>query len=264
MKPTFLSEDLPDGSRVETEDLPSGERIVRHFQDGRLISEFHFQTLGSGKRVHREFDGSHGLNRAIQSYGSLDIGIHCQFVEGEKASEMYFVRRELTSRRSYEKARLKYNDMPPADETLQDFGARLLKGAAAERKASAAAMRHHVADSGRGKRNDIFCSNLMTKGTCEDALIWLENRNHTLGEIGHAASCQLVKKLLGTGALRIFACEIDDYGDEGQNTGHLVVELPKDKELRPKLFKALARLAEKQGFTGDLDDGQDYAYVKLD
>ncbi len=65
------------------------------------------------------------------------------------------------------------------------------------------------------------------------------------------------------GCLRIVACEIDDYGGGAENTGHLVVELPTGPK-RTAVFRKLAALARAQGFSGDPDDGQEFAYVKLD
>jgi hypothetical protein len=154
--------------------------------------------------------------------------------------------------------------MPTADASFEDFGAGLLSLAAAERKASAAARKSHIPGQENAEKTNWFCRQLMANGLCADARIWVKNRNHTLGEMDHKASRRLVERLTRVGAFRIFACEINDYGERGENTGHLVVELPKDKALRPKLFKAIARLAEERGFAGDPDDGQDYAYVKLD
>ena len=104
----------------------------------------------------------------------------------------------------------------------------------------------------------------MANGLCADARIWIKNPNHALGEMDHKASRRLVQRLTRAGASRIFVCEIGDYGEQGQNTGHLVVELCKTRMLRLKLFESIARLAQEEGFGGDPDDGQDYAYVKLD
>ncbi|HSK42910.1 MAG TPA: hypothetical protein VLA83_03370 [Candidatus Binatia bacterium] len=264
MNPTFENQDLPDGRRVETEDLPEGKRIVRHFQDGALTAEYHFATFPSGKRVHREFDGGHNLTRETHSYGALKIAIQQHFSDGKKSSEMYFVNGRMASRRSYEKAKLKYSDMPPADESSTDAGADILKDAAAERRELTARRKSHVQNPEQANKTDRFCRDLMAIETCAEAPAWIKTHNHTLGEMDHAASCRLVNKLMRLAGIRIFACKIDDYGEQGQNTGHLVIELPQSKELRPRVFRALARIAEQRGFSGDPDDGQSYAYVKLD
>jgi hypothetical protein len=49
-----------------------------------------------------------------------------------------------------------------------------------------------------------------------------------------------------------------------RTTGHLVVELPREPAKRATVLKTIARIARKQGYEGDPDDGQNYAYVKLD
>jgi hypothetical protein len=119
-------------------------------------------------------------------------------------------------------------------------------------------------DQEKADKLNRFCRQLMANGLCADARIWVQAQDHTLGEMDHEASRQLVERLTQVGAVQIFACEIDDYGEQGQNTGHLVVELSKEKASRSKLLEAVARLAEKLGFEGDPDDGQSYAYIKLD
>lgn len=84
------------------EQLPSGKVIVRHYgEDGALVEEQH-------------------------TYGTLDIGISYAFKAGTKIDETYFATRRMVSRRTYEKARTAYADMPGADGTLQDAGAELL------------------------------------------------------------------------------------------------------------------------------------------
>jgi hypothetical protein len=264
MKSTIQSKELPERRRVETEDHPDGKRVVRHYQDGTIVSEAHFETLTTGKNIHREFDGRNHLKRESHFYGSLDIALNSDFSNGKKTGEEYFVKRRLATRRSYERARLKYNDMPTADASFEDFGAHLLSLVAAERKASVAARKSHIPNQENAEKTDKFCRQLIANGSCADARIWIKDPNHTLGEMDHKASRRLVERLTRAGASRIFVCEIEDYGERGQNTGHLVVELCKTRTLRRKLFESLARLAQEEGFAGDPDDGQDYAYVKLD
>ena len=129
---------------------------------------------------------------------------------------------------------------------------------------STAAKERRMPDQEKADKLNRFCRQLMANGLCADARIWVQAQDHTLGEMDHEASRQLVERLTQVGAVQIFACEIDDYGEQGQNTGHLVVELSKEKASRSKLLEVVARLAEKLGFEGDPDDGQDYIYIKLD
>ena len=86
------------------------------------------EKLPSGKVVIRYFDKDGNLVDEQQSYGILDIGIKYDFAEGVKVAETYFAKRRLVSRRTYEKARSAYPDMPPSDPAVEDWGADLLRG----------------------------------------------------------------------------------------------------------------------------------------
>jgi hypothetical protein len=112
---------------VTHEQLPSGKVIVRHFGEGGcLVQEQH-------------------------TYGQLDIGIHYDFKAGVKVDETYFSRRRLVSRRSYEKARVAYSDMPPADNSLEDFGALLLKGMRKQQRQNRAEADRRLAESAESR-----------------------------------------------------------------------------------------------------------------
>jgi hypothetical protein len=105
------------------EQLPSGKVIVGHFgEDGTLIEETH-------------------------SYGLLEIGIKYDFKAGVKVDETYFAKRRLVSRRSYEKARVVYPDMPPADNSVEDFGALLLQGMRRQQRQNKAEAERRLAES---------------------------------------------------------------------------------------------------------------------
>ena len=81
-----------------------------------------YEKLPSGKEIRREFGDDGSLIKENHGYGMLDIMIDFWFEEGVKTDETYFVKRRLVSRRSYEKARGAYQDMPPADATIEDVG----------------------------------------------------------------------------------------------------------------------------------------------
>ena len=58
---------------------------------------------------------------------------------------------------------------------------------------------------------------------------------------------------------------VKTYGEGiGENSGNLVVELPEEPADRAKLFKFIGRRAQLLGFEPDLDNGQQYGYIKLD
>lgn len=109
--------------RFDHEQLPSGKLILRHFGvDGSLIDEQH-------------------------TYGVLDIGIKFDFEAGVKVAETYFSKRRLISRRTYEKLRISYPDMPSADNAAEDFGSLLLQGARKEQRQNQAEAQRRLSES---------------------------------------------------------------------------------------------------------------------
>ena len=212
----------------------------------------------------REFADDGSLVKESHIYGSLDIGIVFKFNVGVKIEETYFSKRRLVSRRTCEKARIGYNDMPPADATLEDWGAELLHGVAEERQRHRAEENKHVPNPDKAQKSDAFCTSMMRRGKRNDARKWIEAKGHMLGERDWPGSRNLVRKLESLGCLNIYACEIDADDTGRENTGHLVIELPRKQPERKKVLKKIDSLAREQGYEGPQDDGQRYAYVKLD
>lgn len=219
-----------------------------------------FEQLVSGKIIVRHFADDGSLVMELHSHGVLAIGIQFDFVKETKMGETYFVKRRLASRRTYEKARTAFKDMPAADCAQEDTGAELLRAVANERKQRQEESKQHQPNAEEARKLDVFCSGLMSDGTCEDAVSWIQSKNHTLGERDWRSGKRLVERLSKLGCLHVYACKIDRYDQGLQNTGHLVVELPIEQDSRAKVFKAIGRLASEAGY----DDGQRYAYVKLD
>ena len=229
-----------------------------------MKQDFEYERLPSGKEITRRFAQDGSLLEESHNYGGLDIGIRYEFSAGVKVDESYFAKRRLVSRRTYEKARLAYTDMPAADGTLGDGWDKLLRGAAKERRQRSAEAKQHSPAPDEALKSDAFCSKVMDKGKREDAVQWIQSRSHTLGERNWSSSKSLVDRLSALGCVQIYACEIDVYPGSSENTGHLVVDLPTTATTRAKIFKMIARLAGEQGYDGPFDDGQRYAYVKLD
>jgi hypothetical protein len=99
---------------------------MRHFKDGSLVEEHH-------------------------AYGVLEIGIQYDFTAGKKVAETYFAKRRTVSRRTYEKARAAYPDMPPADATIEDFGASLLRDVRKQQRQNKAEDKKHLAESAESR-----------------------------------------------------------------------------------------------------------------
>src|SRR5262245_65792969 len=154
--------------------------------------------------------------------------------------------------------------MPAADAAGFDAGAPVLRAVTAEQRAKQKSAKDHLPDPRRGARLDAFCAELMRRGLARDAVAWILSPKHTLGELSHRASRGLISRLAAQGCTAIMACQIDVDERGLGNTGHLVVELPREARKRVTVLRTLARLAGARGYDGDPDDGQRYVYVKLD
>lgn len=102
----------------------------------------------------------------------------------------------------------------------------------------------------------------------KEALAWLQigmPDTHTLGEIPTtAASLALVQELYGLGATQVTAVNIQTYETGDENTGKLIVSLPKETSARARVFVWCAKWAEQLGFEPECDSGQEYIFVMLD
>jgi hypothetical protein len=85
-----------------------------------------FEELPSGKVIFRGFDAAGKLAFETHSYGIVEIGLKRQFADGVLIEETYFSKKRLVSRRSYEKAREAYPDMPLPDSSVEDWGKDIL------------------------------------------------------------------------------------------------------------------------------------------
>jgi hypothetical protein len=92
------------------------------------------ELLPSGKTIRRLFDSDGSLAEEMHCYGAIDISIGLKFHKGSKVEETYLVKSRLVGRRSYEKARANYSDMPPADISIEDWGKDLLRDLRAQQK----------------------------------------------------------------------------------------------------------------------------------
>jgi hypothetical protein len=109
------------------EEFPSGKTIIRRFgNDGSLIGETH-------------------------GYGILEFAIERSFKDGIKTDELYFSKRRLVSRRTYEKVRASYADMPPADNAIEDLGSLLLSGVRKQQRQNKAEAEQRFAKSAESR-----------------------------------------------------------------------------------------------------------------
>ena len=111
-----------------------------------------YEKLSSGKTIIRRYDDNDGsLVEETHGYGILEIAIKYTFSKGVKTDELYFAKRRMVSRRTYEKARIDYADMPPADGTIEDWGSLLLRGARKQQLQNKAEAERRLAESAESR-----------------------------------------------------------------------------------------------------------------
>jgi len=248
--------------RIEDDDI-NGKKICRRFEDDILVEESHHEVLPSGKTIAKWFDRNGGIVREMHTYGTLEISLQITYTH-PKSWETYFVKRKLATRKKYEQARLAYPDMPAANVEIIDTNAELLSAAREQKRSEAHSANRHTPDPARGKTLDEWCEKLIAETNGVDAYGWFENPKATLGEMNRANGKRLLTALKNLGCDKVFACDIDRTNSPHENTGNLVIELPTDANNRASVFKKIARIAQEQGYSATLDDGQSYIYAKLD
>lgn len=178
------------------------------------------------------------------------------FEDGQLVAESFYLENEKVSRRRYLQACKADPRLPRYDDDQRPRSSRAPKARAAETtKASA-------------QEYDTLGLKLLAGSDVREALSWLEESrepSRTLGEeMGQDASIQVIKKLYAYGALAVHAVEIQGAPDDHQNTGRLVIELPRDSKSRGKLLRFCGALAKQRGFCPDRDVGQRYLLIMLD
>jgi hypothetical protein len=109
---------------------------------------------------------------------------------------------------------------------------------------------------------------LLKSPRSKEALEWLRGGlpgSRTLGELPDTGeSISLVTELYALGATKVTAVEIDIYDTGEENTGKIIISLPKEKAKRANLFEWSSERAEEMGFDPDRDVGQKHIFVMLD
>lgn len=94
-----------------------------------------------------------------------------------------------------------------------------------------------------------------------EAREWLATPEHRVGTRSGRSSRSLVENVYRCGAVKAWLIDIDPLG---QTAGGLVLELPRRREQRIRLFAWAGREARKQGFDPEVDIGQESIVVTFD
>lgn len=115
------------------------------------------------------------------------------------------------------------------------------------------------------KSSDSLCIKLIKTTKSAEVMAWLRSGNATLGIFGNADSIILAEEAYKLGAKQIIAVEIDEYSDDGlENTGRICVEMPTSSDARQRVVEWARKIANEQGFDGELDLNQRYLFLMLD
>jgi hypothetical protein len=118
-------------------------------------------------------------------------------------------------------------------------------------------------------RIERFFDDLLSKPNRAEALSWLDESTdespRTLGELEtNESSIDLVNEAYKAGAVEVIAVDIETYPDGSQNTGRLVVVLPKQQAPRKETLRWCNKQSEQLGLPPEDEFGQTYALVMLD
>ena len=176
------------------------------------------------------------------------------FEDGIPVGDHYYIENQKVSKKKYLAACKENPSFPHYDDQgLKVTTAVKPKGAESLNRESA-------------KENSLARQLLAEPGSRE-VLHWLQEGSvtRTLGELAtREDSIELAKEVYNLGATKVTAVKIDRYPDGGENTGKLVVYLPKEKALRKRLFAWATERAEEQGYDPERDTGQKHLFVMLD
>ena len=117
--------------------------------------------------------------------------------------------------------------------------------------------------------SDKFVQQFLGAPDTREVLEWLrttpDGEFRSLGESGSTEdSIALAQEIYDAGAAEVLAVEIDEYEDEVQNTGRLVIKLPDEAEARKRVFAWTNAISESHGFDPEPDTGQHYLFTMLD
>jgi hypothetical protein len=116
--------------------------------------------------------------------------------------------------------------------------------------------------------SDNFLKSILSSKNAIECLAWLtesDKQRRTLGEdVDPEISIVFVKSLYDSGARKVWVFDIDDYRDDGQNSGKLIIELPDDPSQRHRLFIICGEIANRLGYDAEKDTNQEAILLMLD
>ncbi len=112
-------------------------------------------------------------------------------------------------------------------------------------------------------RVDHHGDEVMASSTKAEAREWMKQPKHVFFKVDPKQVGQFVEEFYGAGATQVLIADIEEHEGTFYGEGLLVV-LPKDKEIRAKLFAIGARADAAYQNDPVTDKGQKYLYYSLD
>jgi antitoxin component YwqK of YwqJK toxin-antitoxin module len=229
--------------------------VVKQWNEkGELIA---VSELNHGTGVLRTLAPEQGIDGEITYVNGKLTGRQISYCAGELMGVSYWLDDKKVSRKRYLEA-CKENPALPRYEDDRKLGKtwqEKIKKPVLSKPETAQAV------------SDELPLQLLRGSHVREALAWLEETRQPSRSVGEAIeqeeSIRLIKKLYNLGAVSVHAVEIDGGPADDQNTGRLVIEMPREKLARAKLLRFCGTLAREEGFDPESDLNQDYVLLML-
>lgn len=224
---------------------------------GELLGEY---NIIDGTGVERSWSENGQLTSEITLVNSQMTGrFRCWADDGELLVTHFYLRNSKVSKKRYEQEcesdpllpRYTDDNAKSAMEKAIAFGLK----AARKKKTSA--------------KTEALVEDEHAEIASPDSNLWFsktdKNCERTIGESRDQAESQLfVQEFIDLGVKRVRIVNIDTYPDGSENANSLILELPKDKRKRSKIFKRVNELISEQGFEAERDRGQPSILLGID
>jgi hypothetical protein len=228
------------------------EGVARFWDDsGKLLGEY--EILG-GTGIQKMWFPNGQLMGETPMQNGMITGRQIAFFEnGEFCAETYYIANKKVSKKRYQEACRTDPSLPRYEDEVP----KARRGIVPESSQAA----------GDEAETDMLSEELLADANSREVLEWLAegSATRTLGELPtREASIGLARDIYDLGAIRVTAVRIDRYPDRQENTGKLVISLPREETAREKLLGWAGQIAEEQGYEPVQDSGQNYLFVMLD
>jgi hypothetical protein len=224
-----------------------------------------FEKLESGKTIIRAYDNDGALVEESHVYRTRPVvSITLAFKDGKIVDESYMVDLKSVSRKKYEDASKKFSDMPLAGSALSE-AENIKEIKKIEHNEWIKEFKQHIANDALAKERD---SRLMTI-LGEDGVISIDDNissnvsvffNQSIGRKISSIISRLNRYEISE--IWIVGVDKDVFDEKKIDCKGMIIGLPRDDAKRADFFVMADKIAREDGFSGDMDDGQRYAFLR--